>query len=96
MFDLIYELVLLEGKASNLTDLGVDMVLAEKPPVWLPVIHGRLKHFIISSEAFQEKKKMKYDAQAKAKKLRAGKDKGKGKNSKVLRYFGVSGKGKGK
>ena len=32
-FNLIYESLLLEGKAGNLTDLAVGMVLAEKPPV---------------------------------------------------------------
>ena len=68
-FNLIYESLLLEGKAGNLTDLTVGMVLAEKPPTWLPVIHGCLKHLIISSEAFQKKKKAEYDAQTKAKKL---------------------------
>ena len=72
------------------------MVLVIKPPGWLPVIHGRLKHLIISSKAFQEKKKPKYNAQAKAKKLRAGKGKGKGKHSKRIRYAGVHGKVKGK
>ena len=95
-FDLIYELLLLEGKAGNLTDLAVGMVLAEKPPAWLPVIHGRLKHLIISSKALQEKKKSKYDARVKAKKLRIGKGKGKGKHSKGFMYLGISGKGKGK
>ena len=39
-FNLIYESLLLEGKAGNLTDLTMGMVLAEKPPAWLPVIHG--------------------------------------------------------
>ena len=53
-FNLIYKSLLLEGKAGNLTDLTVGMVLAEKPPAWLPVMHGRLKHLIISSEAFQK------------------------------------------
>ena len=38
-FNLIYESLLLEGKAGNLTELTVGMVLAEKPPVWLPVMH---------------------------------------------------------
>ena len=56
-FNLIYESLLLEGKAGNLTDLTAKMVLAEKPPAWLLVMHGRLKHLIISSEAFQKKKK---------------------------------------
>ena len=60
-FNLIYKSLLLEGKAGNLTDLTVGMVLAEKPPAWLPVMHGRLKHLIISSEVFQKKKKAKYD-----------------------------------
>ena len=92
--DLIFESLLFEGKAENLIDVAVGMVLAEKPPVWLPVIHGRLKHLIISSEAFHDKKKAEYDAQAKAKKLKA--DKGKEKHSKGIRYFGITGKWKGK
>ena len=50
-FNLIYESLLLEGKAGNLTDLTVGMVLAEKPPTWLQVMHGRLNHLIISSTA---------------------------------------------
>ena len=75
-FNLIYESLLLEGKAGNQTDLTVGMVLAEKPPVWLQIIHGHLKHLIISSEAIQKKKKAEYDAQAKAKKLWDGKGKG--------------------
>ena len=66
-FNLVYESLLLEGKAGNLTDLAMGMVLAEKPPTWLPVIYGQLKHLIINSEAFQRKKKAKYNAQAKAK-----------------------------
>ena len=32
----------------------VGMVLAEKPPAWFQVMHGRLKHLIISSEVFQK------------------------------------------
>ena len=93
-FNLIYESLLLEGKAGNLTDLMVGMVLAEKPPAWLRVMHGRLKHFIISSEVFQKKKKAEYNAQAKAK--QTGKGKGMGIHSKGIRYLGVSGKEKGK
>ena len=93
-FNLIYESLLLEEKAGNLTDLMVGMVLAEKPPTWLQVIHGRLKHLIISSEVFQKKKKAEYDAQAKTK--QTGKGKGMEKQSKGIRYLGVSGKGKGK
>ena len=60
-FNLIYESLLLEGKAGNLTDLTVGMVLAEKPPGWLQVRHGRLKHLIISSEIYQKKKKSEYN-----------------------------------
>ena len=71
------------------------MVLAEKPHAWLPVIDGRLKHLIISSEVFQKKKKAEYDAQTKARQLRTGKGKGIGRHLKGIRYFGVSGKGKG-
>ena len=55
-FDLIYESLLLEGKAGNLTDLTLGMVLAEKPLTWLQVMHERLKDLIISSEKFKEKK----------------------------------------
>ena len=70
------------------------MVLAEKPLAWLQVMHGRLKHLIISSETFQKKKKAEYNAQAKAKKKQYGK--GNGKHSKGIRYLGISGKGKEK
>ena len=83
--DHIYELLLLEGKAGNLTDLAVGMVLGDKLPAWLPVIHGRLKHLIISSKAFQEKKKAKYNVIVKAMKCRTGKERGKGKHSKGIR-----------
>ena len=34
-FNLIYESLLLKGKAGNLTDLALGMVLAEKHPTWL-------------------------------------------------------------
>ena len=61
-FNLIYESLLLKGKAGNWTDLTLGMVLAEKPPTWLQVMHERLKHLIISSETFKEKKKAEYDA----------------------------------
>ena len=54
-FNLIYESLLMEGKAGNLTDLTLGMVLAEKSLAWLQVMHGRLKHLIISSETFKEK-----------------------------------------
>ena len=81
---------------GNLTDLTVEMVLAKKPSAWLPVIHGRLKHLIISSKAFQKKKKAKYHDWAKTRKLKAGKGKGMGRHSKGIRCFGISGKGKGK
>ena len=93
-FNLIYESLLLDGKARNLRDLTVGMVLAEKLPAWLQVMHGRLQHLIISSEVFQKKKKAEYDAQGKAK--QTGKGKGVGKHSKGIRYLGVSGKEKGK
>ena len=61
-FNLIYESLLLEGRARNLTDLTLGIVLAEKPPTWLQVMHERLKHLIISSEKFKEKKKAQYNA----------------------------------
>ena len=76
-FNLIYESLLMEGKAENLTDLTLGMVLAEKPPAWLQVMHGRLKHLIISSETFKEKKKAEHDAKAKTKQIIEGKGIGK-------------------
>ena len=61
-FNLIYESLLLEGKAGNLTGLTVRMVLAEKLPAWLLVMHGRLNHLIISCEVFQKTKKAENNA----------------------------------
>ena len=95
-FNLICELLLLEGKAGNLTDLTVGILLTEKLPPWLPVMYGSLKHLIISSEVFQKEKKPEYHAQGKTKHLGTGKGKRIGRHSKGIRYFGVSGKGKGK
>ena len=54
-FKLIYKSLLLEGRAGNLTNLTLEMVLAEKPPTWLPVMYERLKHLIINADAFREK-----------------------------------------
>ena len=51
-FEIIYESLLLEGKVGNLTTSTLEVVLAQKPPAWLQVIHERLKHLIISSETF--------------------------------------------
>ena len=59
-FKLIYESILLEGRVGNLTNLILEMVLAEKPPTWLPVIYKRLKYLLINSETFREKKKTFY------------------------------------
>ena len=86
--------MLLEGKAGNLTDLTLGMVLAEKPPTWLQVMHERLKHLIISSEKFTKKKKAKYNTRSKVKQNSVGK--GMGKHSKGIRLMGASRKGKGK
>ena len=66
-FNLIYEYSLIERKAGG---LAIGMVLAGKPPAWLPVICERLKHLIISSEAFQEKRRIEYNAQNAAKKTK--------------------------
>ena len=73
-FNLIYESLLLEGKAGNIT---LGMVLAEKPLTWLQVMHESLKHLIISSERFKEKKKAKYNAGARVQQIRRGKGIGK-------------------
>ena len=51
-FKIIYDSLLLEGKAGNLTQSTLEVVLAQKPPAWLQVIYERLKHFVISSETF--------------------------------------------
>ena len=56
-FKVIYDSLLLEGKAGNLTKSTLEVVLAQKPPTWLQVIHKRLKHLMISSETFQKRKK---------------------------------------
>ena len=51
-------------------------------------MHERLKHLIISSEMFKEKKKAKYNARAKVKQISRGK--GMGNHSKGIRFWGVS------
>ena len=63
-FNLIYNSLLLEGRVGNLTDLTMGMVLAEKSPAWLQVMHERLKHLIISSETFKKKKRAEHFAQS--------------------------------
>ena len=93
-FNLIYESLLLEGKAGNLIDLTLGMVLAEKPLAWLQAMHERLKHLIISPEKFKEKKKAEYNAQARAKQISKGN--GIRKHSKGIKFWGVGRKGKGK
>ena len=40
-FELIYESLLLEGKLGNLTKSTLEVVLAQKCPTWLQVIHER-------------------------------------------------------
>ena len=70
------------------------MVLAEKPLTWLQVMHKRLKHLIISSERFKEKKKAECNAQARTQEIRRGK--GIGKHSKGIKFLEVGEKGKGK
>ena len=54
-FKLIYKSLLLERRAGNLTNLTLEMVLAEKPPTWLSVMYERLKHLVINADAFREK-----------------------------------------
>ena len=41
------------------------MVLAKKPLTWLQVMYKRLKHLIISSDTFREKKRTVYNPQVK-------------------------------
>ena len=66
-FTIIYESLLLEGRAGNLTKSTLEVVLAQKPPTWLQVMHERLKHLIISSETFQNRRKMVYGIRVEAK-----------------------------
>ena len=56
-FKIIYDSLLLEGKAGNLTESTLEVVLAQKPPTWLQVIHERLKHLVIDSETVLKGKK---------------------------------------
>ena len=56
-FKIIYESLLLEGRAGNLTESIMEVVLAQKPPTWLQVIHERLKHLVINSETILKRKK---------------------------------------
>ena len=44
-FKLIYESLHLEGRAGNLTNLTLEIILTEKLPTWLPVMYERLKTF---------------------------------------------------
>ena len=62
-FNLIYESLLLEGRAGNLTNLTLEMVLTEKLPTWLQALYERLTHLIISPDTFREKKGTIYDPQ---------------------------------
>ena len=66
-FKIIYESLLLEGRVGNLTKSILEVVLAQKPPTWLQVIHERLKHLIISSETFRNRRKMGYGIRIKTK-----------------------------
>ena len=66
-FNIIYESLLLEGRAGNLTKLTLKVVLAQKPPTWLQVMYERLKHLIISSETFQNKMRTGYGARIETK-----------------------------
>ena len=59
-FEIIIESLLLEGKAGNLSKSMLEVVLAQKPPTWLQVIHDRLKHLIIRFETFWNRRKMEY------------------------------------
>ena len=57
----------MEGRAGNLTKSTFEIVLAQKPPTWLQVMHERLKHLIISSETFRNKMRIGYGAKIETK-----------------------------
>ena len=65
--EIIYQSLLLEHKVGNLTKSMLEVVLAQKPHVWLQVIHERLKHLIISSETFWNRRKRGYRVKRKIK-----------------------------
>ena len=48
--------LLLEGRAGNLTNLTLGMVLAGKPLTRLLVMYERLKHLLINLDTFREKR----------------------------------------
>ena len=52
-FEIMYESLLLEGKAGNLTKSTLEVVLAQKPPAWLQVIHERLKTSLLAQKHFE-------------------------------------------
>ena len=66
-FEIMYESLLLKGMAGNLTKSRLEVVLAQKSPAWLQVIHERLKHLIISSETFQNRRKRGHKVKRKIK-----------------------------
>ena len=68
-FKIMDDSLLMEGKVGNLTKSTLEVVLAQKPSAWLQVIYERLKHLVISSEAFWEKKE-RYMAKEKSSYLR--------------------------
>ena len=66
-FKIIYESLLLEGKVGNLTKSTLEVGVAQKTPTWLQVIHERLKHLIITSETFWNRRKMEHGVRIKKK-----------------------------
>ena len=88
--NLIYESLLLEGKAGNLTDLTIGMVLADKPPAWLQVMYGRLKHLLSVLKPSKRKGRLIMMLKLRQNKLVNGG--GWEKHSKGIRYLGFSGK----
>ena len=76
-FKLIYESLLLEGRAGNLMNLTLEMVLAEKPPTWLSVMYEISKHLIINVDAFKEKMRMGHYPQIEGKGMENNQNRGK-------------------
>ena len=76
-FKLIYESLLQEERAGNLTNLTLEMVLAGKPLTWLPVMYEKWKHLIINVDTFREKKRIIYHPQLGGKEKKSSKGVGK-------------------
>ena len=64
-------------QADSLINLTLEIVLAEKPPTWLPVMYERLKCLTINVDTFREKMKTGHYPQIGGKEKKSSKRMGK-------------------